>query len=188
MISSADLKKDLYLIMDSQPWMVVEVQFVSPGKGSAFYRTKLKNLKSGNVVEKTFKSGEHFEEANIEKTKAKFLYSHRDKYVFTKADNPSVRFELPQEIIGNLIKYLTPNQIVDGLLSNGEIINISLPIKIYLKVKDAPIGIKGDRAQGGTKTVTLESGATVEAPLFIETGDTLEINTETGEYVRRVEK
>jgi len=187
MVHISDLKKDMVVNLESQPWVVVGVQFVSPGKGPAFYRTKLKNLRSGNVIERTFKSGEQMEEANVGKMSAKFLYSHRDKFIFTREDKPSVRFELSKEVVGDVSRFMKTNQLVEGIMLNNETINISLPIKVNLKVTEAPPGVKGDRAQGGTKTVTLETGTTIEAPLFVEEGDMLEINTETGEYVRRVE-
>ncbi len=106
---------------------------------------------------------------------------------FCKEDNPSFRFELPKEVIGQASQFLKPNQVVEGMQFGGKIINISLPIKVQLKVVEAPPGVKGERAQAGTKQVTLETGAIANAPLFIETGDIIEINTETGEYVRRVE-
>ena len=188
MIYTADVKKEMVIKLDSQTWVVIEIQFVSPGKGPAFYRMKLKNLRSGNMVERTFKSGDQFEEANVDKIKAKFVYSHRGGFVFSWENDPSKRFELSESSLGNTAKFLKQNQIVDGVTLDGEVINISLPIKVFLKVKDAPPGVKGDRAQGGTKTVTLETGATIEAPLFVESGDVLEINTETGEYVRRAEQ
>ena len=148
---------------------------------------KIKNLISGSVFERNFHQGEIFEEAEILKFEVKFLYSHREKYFFSEVkENPSARIELNKETVRDIAKFLKPNQIVEGARFNGKIINISLPIKIQLKVIEAPPGVKGDRAQGGTKTVTLETGTIINAPLFIEAGDIVEINTETGEYVERV--
>ncbi len=187
MISTSDFEKGMILNMDSEYWIIVDFQFVNPGKGAAFVKTKLKNLKTGKYAEKTFKSGEEFEEAKVEKIKAKFLYFHRDKFFFSKEGGPSFRFDVSREAIGAASDFLKVNQIVDGILLAGEIINISLPIKVFLKVTEAPPGIKGDSVQGGTKTVTLETGVVINVPLFIEEGDVIEVNTEKGEYVRRVE-
>jgi len=121
------------------------------------------------------------------KFQAKFLYNHRHRYFFSNKDNPSKRFDLNSEQIGPQAKFLKPNQVVEAMLFNEKIINVVLPIKIQLKVIEAPPGIQGDRAQGGTKTITLETGAKIAAPLFVKEGDVVEINTETEEYVKRIE-
>jgi len=150
-------------------------------------RTKIKNLINGKVLEKTFHQGDTFEEAELEKIEVKFLFSHRGKFGFCEAQNPAKRFELTEEQIGEGTQFLKSNQILTGIKFQDKIINAVLPIKVHLKVTEAPPGIKGDRAQGGTKTVTLETGAQINVPLFVEQGDIVEVNTETGEYVRRVE-
>jgi len=123
----------------------------------------------------------------LSKFKAKFLYSHQDKFFFCEEANPSHRFDLAESQIGLGSRFLKPGQILEGIIFNKKVINISLPIKVQLKVIEAPPGVKGERAQAGTKIVTLETGAIVNVPLFIEAGDIIEINTQTGEYVRRVE-
>jgi len=187
MADISEIKKEMVLNIDSQPWTVIDLKFVNPGKGPAFYKLKLKNLKSGNTAERTVKSGENLAEAEIEKFGAKFLYFHRDRFFFCEKNNPLARFDLPEEAIGESSKFLKPNEIIEGIKFEGTIINISLPIKVQLKVTEAPPSFKGNTAQGGTKTVTLETGATINVPLFIKEGDVIEINTETGEYVRRVE-
>jgi len=204
MLSHNDLKKGIRLILDDQPYEVLDSSFVFKGRGSSIVQTKIKNLITGGVFSKTFHTGESFEEAEIEKIKVKFLYSHRDKFFFCEERNPSItelpkeakvkkrftsstRFELPKETIGQSYVFLKPNEIVEGLQFEGKIINIILPIKVQLKVVEAPPGIKGDRAQGGTKTITLETGAQINVPLFVETGDIIEVNTEKGEYVKRIE-
>ena len=125
-------------------------------------------------------------EAEIEKIKAKFIYHNRAKFFFCYEKNASKRFDLNEEAVGESAVFLKPNEIVEGLQFKGKIINVSLPIKVQLKVVEAPPGVKGNRAQGGTKTATLETGIRVEVPLFVEVGDTIEINTETGEYTRRM--
>jgi len=187
MISTSDFEKGIIIKLEGQLWMIAGFDFVSPGKGTAFYRTKLKNLNSGNVVERTFKSGERFEEVIAEKTTVKFLYTHRDRYFFCKENDPSSRFDLSKEAIGSSVAFLKPNQIVDAVSLEGKIVNIYLPIKVNLKVTMAPPSFKGNTAQGGTKTVTLETGAQINVPMFVETGDVIEINTEKGEYVKRAE-
>ena len=187
MISTADFQKGMIINIDFQSWLIIDFQFVHPGKGAAFYRTKLKNLKTGNITERVFKSGEEFEESKTERIKVKFLYFHRDKFFFSKESESSFRFDLPKETIGEPAVFLKPNLIVDAIQLEGKIISVSLPIKVNLKVIEAPPSFKGDTAQGGTKSVTLETGAQINVPLFIETGDVIEVNTETGGYVRRVE-
>ena len=187
MISTSDFQKGIIINFESQSWLIVDFQFVHPGKGAAFVKTKLKNLITGNMVEKTFKSGEEFEEAKTEIIKAKFLYSHRNRFFFCKEKESSFRFDVPKETIGSAFSFLKVNQIVDATLLDEKIINISLPIKVFLKVIEAPPSFKGNTAQGGTKTATLETGAQINVPLFVETGDVIEVNTEKGEYVRRVE-
>ncbi|MCX6759472.1 MAG: elongation factor P [Candidatus Nealsonbacteria bacterium] len=188
MLSHNDLKKGIRLILDDQPYEVLDSSFVFKGRGSSIVQTKIKNLITGNVISKTFHPGEEFEIAEIEKIKVKFLYFHRDKFFFSKENNSSARFELPKETIGESVIFLKPNEIIEGVQFQSKIINISLPIKVQLKVIEAPPGVKGDRAQGGTKTVKLETGDNINVPLFIKEGDIIEVNTEKGEYVRRVEE
>lgn len=187
MIPTSDFQKGMFIKLDNQSWSIVDFQFVKPGKGTAFVKTKLKSLLTGNVIERAFKSYEEFEEADVERIKAKYLYNHRDRYFFSREDNPSFRFDLSKETLGNSAGFLKADQIVEGLVIEGKISNVSLPIKVQLKVTEAPPSFKGDTAQGGTKTVTLETGGQINVPLFVEQGDNIEINTETGEYVKRVE-
>ena len=186
MLSYFDLRKGIKFILDGQPYEVLEFQQIYKAQDMVVARTKIRNLITGKVLEKTFHQGETFEEAEIEKIEVKFLYSHRGKLGFCEAQNPAKRFELSEEKIGPSAKFLKPNQILTGIKFQEKIINVVLPIKVQLKVIEAPPGIKGDRSQAGTKPVVLETGAVVNAPLFIESGDIIEINTETGEYVKRV--
>jgi len=187
MLSHNDLKKGIDFILNNQPYEVLESSLVFKGRGSSVVQTKIKNLITGSVFSKTFHAGEEFEEAEIEKIKVKFIYYNKDKFFFCHEKDPSKRFDLNKEAIGHSAVFLKPNQIVEGLEFKGKIINVSLPIKVQLKVIEAPPGIKGDRAQGGTKAVKLETGAEVNVPLFVETNNIIEVNTEKGEYVRRVE-
>jgi len=158
------------------------------GRGHSVLQVKLKNLITGEITSKTFHPSDNFEETEITKIKVKFVYSHRGKFIFCKENTPSERFELSEKQISSAIKFLKENQIIEGIIFKGKVINVSLPIKIQLKVKEAPPGVKGDRTQGGNKIVVLETGAEITVPLFIKKGDIIEINTEKGEYVRRIEK
>jgi elongation factor P len=187
MITHSDIRKGTRIIIDGEPYEVLEASPLKKAQRRVVIQSRIKNLISGVVISRNFHQGDVFEEAEINKFSAKFLYSHRGKFVFCKEDDPSKRFELTQEQIGERGQFLKPNQIVEGVVFQDKIINVILPIKIQLKVVEAPPGDKSGRAQPGTKQVVLETGAKINVPLFINTGDVIEINTETGEYTRRVE-
>ena len=199
MLGHTDLKKGVILVIDNEPYEVVEAAPMRCAQRKLMVQTQMKNLINGNVLNITVHQGETFAEAEITKVKVKFLYAHpdrkssisngasRDKFFFCEEQNPSKRFDLDEQQIGEAAKYLKPNTIIDASLFDEKVIKISLPIKVQLKVKEAPPGIKGDSAQGGSKQVTLETGAVINVPLFVEQGDTIEVNTDTGEYARRVE-
>jgi elongation factor P len=187
MLRYFDLRKGTRFILEGQPYEVLDFKQIGKAQDVVVARTKIKNLITGQILEKNFHQNDVFEEAEIEKVKVKFIYSRKGKCYFCELENPRNRFELEEEKIGQGAKFLKENLILDGLKFKGKIINVSLPIKVQLKVTEAPPGLKGERSQPGTKQVTLETGAKVSVPLFIETGDVIEINTETGEYVRRVE-
>ncbi len=186
-LSYAELKKGVKIILDSEPYEIIEASHLFKGRGHSVLQVKLKNLTTGNLISKTFHPSDIFEEAELSKIEAKYLYSHRDKFFFCESKNPAKRFDLTAEQIAKQGKFFKPNQIVEGIIFENKVINISLPIKINLKVIEAPPGVKGSRAEPGTKTVTLETGAKINVPLFIKEGDIIEINTQTGEYVRRIE-
>ena len=187
-IPYSELKKGKQIIINNEPYEIIEASSMFKARGHSVLQVKLKNLITGNIISRTFHPSDIFEEAELFKIKAKFLYSHRENYFFAEKDNPSKRFSLTKEQISSSVKFLKPDQEVETIIFNEEIINISLPIKIQLKVKQAPPGIKGSRAQAGNKIVVLETGAEINVPLFIEEGDIIEINIEKGEYVRRIEK
>lgn len=187
-ISYPELKIGVRIILNNQPYEIIGCSLMFKGRGHSVLQARLKNLISGEVISKTFHPADSFEEAEISKIKAKFIYSHRDKFVFSEINNSSKRFELTKEQIGPASAFLKPNQTVEELIFNKQVINISLPIKIQLMVREAPPGVRGDRVQGGTKTVILETGAKINVPLFVQEGDVIEINTEKEEYVRRIEK
>jgi elongation factor P len=187
MIDYSQLKKGVKIVLDGEPYEVLESSPLKKAQRRVVIQTKIKSLLDGKVLEKNFHQGDVFEEADLEKIELKFLYSYRDKFFFCLKDNPSQRFFLTSEQIGEKSRFLKTNQIVEGLKFEGKIINILLPIKISLKVIEAPPGVKGNRAEGGSKQITVETGAKINAPLFIKEGDIIEINTEDGSYIRRVE-
>jgi len=187
MISYDKLERGIKIILDGEPYEIIEGAPLFKGRGHSVFQAKLKNLKTGNLISQTFHPSDSFEEAETSEKEVKFIYSHRGKFCFSEKDNPSERFELTDEQISEKGNFLKQNQIVTALIFKDKVINISLPIKVQLKVKEAPPGIKAGRAEAGTKTVVLETGAQINTPLFIEKGDIIEINTEAGEYVRRVE-
>jgi len=187
MFSHVDLKKGIYFVHEGAPCIVLENALMFKGRGSSVMQVKLRNLKTGSVLSRTFHTGEDFKEADLEKLQVKFIYENRGKYVFSETNSPSERFELTKEQIGSQVDFLIPNTVMEGLRFQGQILTIALPIKMNLKVKEAPPGVKGDRAQGGNKAAILETGVTVQVPLFVDTGEVIEVNTETGEYVRRIQ-
>ena len=187
-VTTSDFQKGMFIEFKGETNQIVEFQHVNPGKGSAFVRTKLKNLKTGQILARNFKPADIFEEAGIKKQKVKYLYHHRDEYWFSEEQNPKNRFVLSEEQLGDTIRFLKPNTTVEALNFKENMLNINLPIKMDFKVVEAPLAIRGNTAQGGNKTVTIETGAQIIAPLFINEGDTIRVNTQTGMYVERTEK
>ncbi len=186
MLTHTDLKKGTEFIYQDQPWVVLESSLLKMAQRRPVMQTKMRNLIDGKVLQTNFQQGDVFEEADLQKHEIKYLYSSKGEFWFCEPNDPSKRFSFTEAQIGSQAKYLKSNQIVVGEVFDEKIINFKLPIKVELKVKESAPGVKGDRAQGGTKEAILESGAVIQVPLFIEQGDTIEINTESGEYVRRV--
>ena len=187
MLSYNEIKKGVKIVLNGEPFEITEAAPSFKGRGHSVLRVVLKNLITGTLISKTFHPSDTFEEADLKKINLKFIYSHRGKYVFSKKEDPSKRFDLSQEQVGSSVQFLKPGETVEGVIFKDKLIKISLPIKVQLRVEEAPPGIRGNRAEAGTKQVTLETGAKINAPLFIKEGDIIEINTETGQYVRRVE-
>jgi len=185
MLSYSELERGKIITINDQPYEIVEAQSVFKGRGHSYLQTKLKNLATGSVITKTIQPRDSFEEADIAKKEAKFIYENKGKLVFSEVKNPSNRFELTAEQIGEESRFLKTNEVVETLLFNDKIINVKLPIKVQLKVIEVTPGVKGDRAASGNKAITLENGTVMNAPLFINENDIIEINTERGEYVRR---
>ena len=187
MPSYSELKKGITFVLEKELYEIIESAPHFQARGHSVLKTKLRNLKTGNVISRTFHPSDSFEDADIEKKEATFLYSNRGKYFFCEKNNPSNRFDLTEEQIGAKKSLLKANQQVEALIFEEKIINISLPIKVNVKVTEAPPSLKGERAQSGTKLVTLETGSKINVPLFVKAGDVIEVNTQTGEYVRRIE-
>jgi elongation factor P len=185
MLTHTDLKKGTQFIYESQPWEVVDALLVKMAQRRPVVQTKMKNLIDGRFQEKNFQQGDVFDEANLEKINIKFLYANKGQYFFCEEKDPSKRFSFTEDQLGKQAKFFKPNSMVEGIVFNEKIINVIAPIKVQLKVKESAPGVKGDRAQGGTKEAILESGAVIQVPLFIEEGDVIEVNTELGEYVKR---
>ncbi|MEK7579777.1 MAG: elongation factor P [Patescibacteria group bacterium] len=183
-----DLKIGTFFIIEGQPYEVLYSQHLKMQQRRPVMQTKIKNLLTGKVIEKNFQQSDYFEEADIQKKEVKFLYFHRNEFWFSEPNDPSKRFKLGEDIIGESAKFLKSNTSIISLLFNGQIINIELPVKIDFRVIEAPPSSRGNTAQGGTKQVKIETGAMINAPLFIEEGDIIKINTQTGEYAERVEK
>ncbi len=188
MLKHTEIKKGRLIVLNNDPYEVIDYSHKVKGRGSSVVQTRLKNMRTGRVLQKSFHPGDEVEEAEIEKLEARFVYANRGKCVFHKEGDPSKRFILSKEQIEDKLDYLVSNTLVTALLFEEKIIGISIPVKINLKVKEAPPGIKGNSAEGGTKTVTLETGKVINTPLFIKEGDVVEVNTETGEYVRRAKE
>ena len=188
MFNYNELKPGTVFILDGEPYEVLEFSFLRMQQRKPVAQTKIRNIITGKILSRNIQHTESFQEAEIYYKKVKFLYSHRNKFIFCDIQNPSARFELPAEIIGEKAKFFKPNSEVEVVSFQGKTINIRLPIKMDFKVVEAPPSTRGNTAQGGTKTVTIETGAQISVPLFINEGDIIRINTQTGEYVERVEK
>lgn len=185
MISSNDFRTGTTIVLDGDPWQVVEFQHVKPGKGAAFVRSKLKNLKTGNVRENTFRAGEKVPKADIEKKTMQYLYQDGDSFVFMDNDTYE-QLPLHRETLNDRVsKYMKESIEYDLLFYNGEVIGIDPPNFIVLEVTETDPGLKGDSATGGTKPATVETGAVVNVPLFINIGDSLRIDTRTDSYLER---
>lgn len=183
-ITTANFKKGIFIEFRGEPNQIVEFQFVNPGKGSAFVRAKLKSLKTGKVIEFTYKSGESVEELPINTREMQYLYKENDSYVFM--DNFSYeQFNIPESMIEDFKNYLKPNDTYQVLVYGEEAVGIRFPKKVWLKVTEAEEGAKGNTATGATKTVVVETGAVVTVPLFIKQGDVIGIDPETNSYIER---
>jgi len=188
MLSYTDLKKGTLFIYEGQPYEVIESSFLRMQQRKAVVQTKIRNLATGKILDRNWQASDEFEEAEVDRMNAVFIYQSKEEYWFHEKGNPKNRFALLGDIIGTQGKFLKPNTEIAALVWNGKVITASIPIKMEFRVLEAPPAIKGNTAQGGSKQVTIEGGAVVNVPLFVNEGDVIRINTETGDYVERVQK
>jgi len=185
MYETSDIRKGLKVVIDKQPYNVVEFQFVKPGKGQAFTRTKLKNMISGNVIERTFKSGEKLEKADVETKEMQYLYPESDMFVFMDTKNYD-QMSLTAEIVDDTKWYLLDGTVVEVQLFEGRVIGVTPPTFVVMVVAETEPGHKGDTTSNVQKPAKMETGLQVHVPLFVGEGEKLKIDTRTGEYVERV--
>ncbi len=188
MLDTTAIRKNLKIIIDGDPWVVVEHQFVKPGKGQAFTRTRLKNLITGNSMDKTYKSGEKIgEEAKIDECKMSFLYTQGNVYSFMNNKNYE-QIEMSEEQVGDTRYFLTENMNVEVLFFNNLPIDINLPNFVELQIVNTEPAVKGDTVSGATKPAELSTGYVLNVPLFVSPEEYIVVDTRTGEYVERVKK
>lgn len=185
MISAGDFRNGVTLEIDGNVVQILEFQHVKPGKGAAFVRTKLKNVISGGVVEKTFRPTEKFPQARIDRVDMQYLYSDGDLYYFMNNETYD-QIAINQETLGDALKFVKENEMVKVCSYNGNVFAVEPPLFVELEITETEPGFKGDTAQGATKPAIVETGAQVNVPLFVEQGDKIKIDTRTGEYLSRV--
>lgn len=185
MISAGDFRNGITIELDNNIYQIIEFQHVKPGKGAAFVRTKLKNIKNGGVVEKTFRPTEKCPQARIDRADMQYLYSDGDLFHFMDVETYE-QIALDKDSIGDALKFVKENEMVKMLSHNGSVFAVEPPLFVELAITDTEPGFKGDTATGATKPAVVETGATVYVPLFVEQGDVIKIDTRTGEYLSRV--
>jgi elongation factor P len=183
--TSNDIKNGTVLRIDGQLWTILEFQHVKPGKGGAFVRTKMKNVLSGKVVDKTFNAGVKVETANVDRRDFQYLYMDGTDYVFMDNDTYD-QITIPAEVVGDAANYLLEGQSVMVASNDGNPLYIELPASVVLEITYTEPGLQGDRSTGGTKPATLETGAEIQVPLFLEQGTKVKVDTRTGDYLGRV--
>lgn len=185
MSSLTEIKRGCLVKYNDKPHLVVDAKFLRMQQRKPVMQTKLKNLLTGQTVEYNFKQGENIEHVEVSRVKTSYLYQEKDNYVFMDQTNYE-QYELSPAVVGDKANYLKDSLEVTLIFYEGQVIDLQLPPKVELKVTEAPPGVKGNTAQGGSKPITLETGLVINAPLFINEGDIIRINTETNEYVERI--
>ncbi|MEO7125811.1 MAG: elongation factor P [Nakamurella sp.] len=185
MASTSDFKNGLVLNIDGQLWTINEFQHVKPGKGPAFVRTTLKHVMTGKTVDRTFNAGVKVETANVDKRDMTYLYADGDMYVFMDGDTFE-QINIPASTVGDAANYLLDNQEAVVATHDGEVLFVELPASVELTISHTDPGLQGDRSTGGNKPATLETGAEIQVPLFLNTGDKIKVDTRTGSYLSRV--
>jgi len=183
-LSINEIKSGVTILVDGTVYVVVDTDHVKPGKGAAFVRARLRNFKTGNIQEKTFRGDEKIEEAFVDEKKLQYQYASGNMFHFMDQDNYE-EIAIPEDMMGNKNKFLKDNLEVTGFFYKGDALNVSLPNIIQFVITHTEPGIKGDTAKSGFKSAVIESGATVQVPLFINAGDMIKVDTRTGEYVER---
>lgn len=186
MLEYSEIKRGKYIVFEDEPYEVTSSHVFRKQQRKPVNAAKLRSLLTGRIAEHSFHVSDKVQEALIDKKEIKYLYTNKEEYWFSEADDPSKRFKLPKEIIGPSVKFLKPNILLDAMIFDTRIIGLKLPIKMDLKVTEAHPATKGNTAQGATKTVKLETGVEIQVPMFIKEGDVVRVNTETGEYADRV--
>lgn len=187
MLECGDLKKGLKMTIDGEPYVITEYNFVKPGKGQALYKCKLKNMATGQQLERTWRSGEKFEEANLEEIEMEYLYADGDKYCFMNSANFEQEF-LTADQVGDGLPFLKENTKCDVLMYDGRAIGVTLPNFVILRITESLPWAKGDTATNDTKPATLETGHVVQVPAFVDEGQLIKIDTRTGQYVERAKE
>ncbi len=185
MIATNSFKKGLTIVFEDELYTILDFLHVQMGRGSAVVRTKLKNIETGYVIEKTFKSGEKVEKAHLDNRQMQFLYKQDELYIFMDTETYE-QMTLTEEYLGENIEYLKENDMINVLLYKGNPVGVELPVTVELKIVEAPPGVKGNTVSGATKPATLETGKVIQVPLFINEGDVVKVDTRTGEYMTRV--
>ena len=185
MVSAGDFKNGLTIELDGNVYQIIEFQHVKPGKGAAFVRTKLKNIKSGGVIEKSFRPTEKFEQAHIDRKDMQYLYSDSDLFYFMDSETYD-QIALSQDEVGDSLKFVKENETVKVCSHKGSVFAIEPPLTVELQITETEPGFKGDTATGATKPAKVETGAVVNVPLFVNQEDKIKIDTRTGEYISRV--
>ena len=190
MLSYNELKPGVIFEYENQPYQVLESGFLRMQQRKPVMQTKIKNLLNGQIISRNFHQSDQFEdlENDIQRKAIKYLYNHRGEYWFSDLNDPKNRFLLPEEVVGSKGQFLKPNSEIKVMLFKEKVVDVELPAKMDLVVKETAPNDRGNTAQGGTKVAELETGAKVNVPLFINTGDTVRVNTDLGQYVERVEK
>ncbi len=185
MVSAGDFRNGVTIELEGNIYQIIEFQHVKPGKGAAFVRTKLKNIKTGGVIEKTFRPTEKCPKAHIERTDMQYLYSDGELFHFMDV-NTYDQIALNADQIGDSLKFVKENEMVKMMSHNGQVFAVEPPLFVELEITECEPGVKGDTATGATKPCTVETGATLLVPLFVNQGDIIKIDTRTGEYLSRV--
>ncbi len=185
MIKGGAIEKGMYILFKGDPYLVAEREFVNPGKGAAFTRCKLKNAKNGSVLKETIKTSDNVEEANVYDRDGQYLYVDGESFHFMDIETYD-QFEISSSVLGEKGPYLKEGDQYRIIMWEAEPIDVVIPMKMVFTVTDAPDAVKGDTVTGATKTVVVETGLSVQVPIFIKSGDRIRVNTESGEYVERV--